>query len=311
MSKKYDYDVIILGAGPAALSAAVYATRAGLKTAFIEKGAPGGKMVNTFKIENWMGDTLIEGPTLAMKMFEHATKFGADHIYGEVVNLKSHGDFDHEVIYTTYDGEKTLSAKGIIIATGMVNREPLDIPNIRDYYHKGVSYCVICDGPLYGKNPSVVIGGGNSAIEEGTFLAGIASEVHVVVRDKNFIAEKHLVDEMKKLNNVKFYMEARIIEVSGKDKLEKVTIEYNGGKDVKTIDAASIFPYIGFLPAAGFAKELGILEPNGFIKTDDLMQTKIKGIFAAGDIRVKDIRQIVTAAGDGAIAGKTAGQLIK
>lgn len=309
MKKKFDYDTLIIGAGPAALSAAIYATRGGLKTAFIEKGAPGGKMVTTFKIENWLGDKLIEGPALAARMYDHALTFGSQHIYGEVLQIKQNADFDYTVNYKDYEGNKSVTVKSVIIASGMVNREPLDIPNIRNYYHKGVSYCAICDGPMFGKNPSVVIGGGNSAVEEGTFLSGIASQVHVVVRDKDFIAEKSLVEEMKKRANIKIYYNARVTKVEGKDKLEKVTIESDGKST--TVDAASIFPYIGFIPSAAFAKDLGILSPNGFIETDELMQTKLKGVFAAGDIRQKQIRQIVTAAGDGAVAGKTAAQLVK
>ncbi|OYD26866.1 thioredoxin reductase (NADPH) [Mycoplasma testudineum] len=310
MAKDFDYELIIVGGGPAALSAAVYGSRGGLKTAFIEKDAPGGKVVNQSKIENWLGDEIVEGPDLAIRMYNHGIKFGAEHIFGEVTKIETNGDYDHVVTYKNPEGEFKKSAKSIIIASGMVNREPLDIPNIRNYYHKGVSFCSICDGPIFGYQPSVVIGGGNSAVEEGAYLANVASHVHFVVRDAKFNAEQSLVEELLKRKNVTIHYESRITEVAGENKLEQVTIETKDGKTT-TVSVASIFPYIGFLPAANFAKDLGILEPNGFIKTDELMQTKIKGIYAAGDIRLKDVRQIVTASSDGAIAAKDAAQKVK
>ncbi|UVD81698.1 FAD-dependent oxidoreductase [Mycoplasma iguanae] len=293
------YDVLIIGAGPAALTAAIYASRGDLTVAFIEKGAPGGKLVYQSKIENWPGDKMIEGHKLALKMFEHSKQFGAEYLYGDVVEIKSHSEFDKEVILA--NGE-SLKSKSIVIASGMKERVPETIKGIYEFEHRGVSYCAICDGPLYGKNPTGVIGGGNSAVEEAAFLASVASEVHVFVKDSAFIAEKRLVRELEEKSNVKIYFNSEVLELKGESGLESAIVNVNGER--KEIKIKSLFPFIGQLPSTNFAKDLGILDPRGFIKVDNFMETSVKGIYAIGDVIVKDIRQISTAVADGSIVGK-------
>lgn len=301
-----NYDLVIIGSGPAGLNAALYASRANLKVCFVEKGTPGGKLSATSKVENWLGLGNIEGWEIATKFFEHAKDYGAEYVYGEVVKIKNNGDFEKEV--SLKNGDKILS-KTVLIAVGMQNIIPTFIKNIDDYLNNGVSFCAICDGPLYGNNPTLVLGGGNSAVEEASYLSKIASEVHLVIKDAHFNAEKRLVDDLLKLKNVTVYTESQITELRGDGKLEKALIKDKNGK-IKEVEIASFFPYIGMKPAAEFVKDLGILEENGFIKTTDDMLTKIPGIYAAGDIRVKNIRQIVTAASDGAIAAKNISDLL-
>lgn len=300
------YDVLIVGGGPAALTAAIYASRGDLSVGFIEKGAPGGKLVYQSKIENWPGDEFIEGHKLALKMFNHSTKFGAEYIYGNVVKVNSHSEFDKEVVLE--DGN-ILKSKSVVIATGMIERRPKDIINIDRFEHRGVSYCAICDGPLYGKNPTAIIGGGNSAVEEGAFLASIASEVHIFVKDSQFIAEKMLIKELEEKKNVHIYFNSQILELQGDDTLESAIVKIDG--KVKTIKIKSLFPFIGQLPATKFVSHLNILDERGFVKVDSFMESSEKGIYAIGDVNVKDIRQISTAVADGSIVGKILTNRIK
>ncbi|TDV24091.1 thioredoxin reductase (NADPH) [Mycoplasmopsis mustelae] len=303
---KERYDLIIIGGGPAALNAALYASRAELKTMFVEKGSPGGKLVLTNKVENWIGTEIVDGWKLATEFFEHAKKFGAKYKYGEVVSLINHGDLDKEIVLA--NGE-SLFAKTVLIATGMKNREPKFIKNFDQFLNRGVSYCAICDGPLFKGHPTLVLGAGNSAVEEGTYLANIASEVHIVIRDADFSAEKRLVKELLSRPNVIVYRNSQIKEINGTDSLESAIIVDKDGNETK-IAIASFFPYIGMLPTTTFIKDLDILDSRGFIEVDASMQTRAKGIFAAGDICAKEIRQIVTAASDGAIAAKKISDLI-
>nr|WP_318028585.1 FAD-dependent oxidoreductase [Mycoplasmopsis gallinacea] len=300
------YDIAIIGGGPAGLNAALYASRANLNVVFIEKGAPGGKLSSTSKVDNWIGTETIEGWQLALNFFEHAKKYGAKYKYGNVVELKNLSKFHKQVILQ--NGE-VVEAKTVIIASGMQNRVPSFIKNFDNYLSKGVSFCAICDGPLFRDNPTLVLGGGNSAVEESIYLSKIASEVHIVTKDPEFTAEKRLVNDLLKLPNVKVYYDSTVKELQGEDQLEKAIIVDKDGNE-HTLEIASFFSYIGMIPNVDFIKDLGITDAKGFIITDEEMQTKIEGIFAAGDIRVKEIRQIVTAANDGAIAAKKISDLI-
>ncbi|RIV16194.1 NAD(P)/FAD-dependent oxidoreductase [Mycoplasmopsis gallopavonis] len=294
------WDLAIIGGGPAGLNAALYASRANLKVIFIEKGAPGGKLSSTSKIENWIGTETIEGWKLAMQFFEHSKNYGATYKYGEVVNIQKNGEYDFETELST--GEKILS-KTVLIATGMQNKVPWFINNLEKYMHAGISFCAICDGPLYKGYPTLVLGGGNSAVEESVYLSSVASELHIVIKDQEFTAESKIVNDLLKLPNIHIYRESQIRELGGETQLEwAIIVDKNGNE--KKIEIASFFPYIGMEPKAEFARNLGVLNAKGLIETDEDMQTKIPGVFAAGDIRKKDIRQIVTAASDGSIAAK-------
>ncbi|MFU0908995.1 NAD(P)/FAD-dependent oxidoreductase [Mesomycoplasma ovipneumoniae] len=303
-----NYDVIIIGAGPAGLTTALYASRGNLKVLILEKGAPGGKLVSQSKIENWPGDEFIDGASLALRMYKHALKFGTKHRYCDVDYIESSSPFDHKVVCKN---GKTFTAKSVVVASGMVERKPLDIKNYLDFEGKGVSYCVVCDGPFYANQPSIVIGGGNSAVEESSFLASIASKVYVLVRDDKFIAEPLLIEELKKNKNVEILFNARVLELRGDGALESAIIDHNG--EQKTLEIKSLFPYIGFLPATSFLQKnhKEILDKFNFISVDKYGQSKIPGVYAVGDVVTKEIRQIVTAANDGAIVGKILTNRIK
>lgn len=300
MPNKKIYDVIIIGGGPAGMSAAIYASRANLSTIFIEKGAPGGKMVTTSRIENYPGFKTIGGPDLALEMLQHAKTYKAEYKYGKVLKINNISPFEKEVILERND--EIITGKSIIISTGMINRVPKDIEGIEEFDNRGVSYCAICDGPLFGKNPSGIIGGGNSAVEEAIYLASIASEVHVFVRGDKFNAEEKSVNDLEKLENVKIHLNSQILKLKGKEKLEEAEVLIANEK--VNIKLSSLFPYIGFLPSVDFAKHLNITNESGFIITNEKMETALENIYAVGDIRAKDIRQIATAVGDGAIAAK-------
>ncbi|MGL5521771.1 MAG: NAD(P)/FAD-dependent oxidoreductase [Metamycoplasmataceae bacterium] len=301
-----DYDVIIIGAGPAGLNAALYLSRSKKKTLFIEKGAPGGKMVQTFKIDNWIGTKEINGATLSLNMFNHAKEFGAVYKYGEV--KKIHNKEDYFKIIELQNGEK-ITTKVVIIASGMTNRVPREIDGIEEYENKGVSYCVICDGPFYEGKPQGIIGGGNSAIEEASFLSTVASKVYIFVKDEKIIAEKIILDQALSKKNIEIILNSQIKKINGNNEgIESVDVNVAG--EDKNFKINALFPYIGFLPLNSFASHIKIFDEKGFIKTNENMETEIKGIFAIGDIRSKEVRQIITAASDGAIAAKYITNLI-
>ncbi|WP_406614161.1 NAD(P)/FAD-dependent oxidoreductase [Mycoplasma corogypsi] len=300
------FDLVIIGGGPAGLNATLYSSRANLKVAFVEKGAPGGKLSSTSKIENWLGTEMVEGWKLASDFFKHAQLYGAKYVYGEVVAVKQLGEYNFEVKLA--DGN-VLFTKMLIISVGMSNRKPTFVKNWEQFENRGLSYCAICDGPIYKGAPTVVLGAGNSAVEESVYLSSIASQVHIVIKDADFTAERRLVDDLLKLPNVKVYRESKIDRLEGTAALERVAIvDKNGNEEI--IEVSSFFPYIGMKPNANFMQGFDIFDDKGFIITDEFMQTKIPGVFACGDIRKKEIRQIITAANDGAIAAKRITDLV-
>ena len=292
------YDVAIIGGGPAGLSAAIYAARANHSTVFIEKGAPGGKMVKTSLIENWSGDESVTGPELSLRMFNHAKKY-ANYKYGQVIDIKSYNPFKHEVILK--DGQKIV-AKSVIIATGTVEKVPKEVENIYKFENKGVSYCAICDGPLFKGLPMAVIGSGQSAVEESIYLSSIASKVHLFIRNDRLKADPLQNQELLNKKNVQIYFNSTVKKLMGENALEKLIANVNGEK--KTFEVKALYPYIGLKAISDFTKNLNITEQDGYIKTNENMETKVPGVYAVGDVRVKHIRQISTAVADGTIAGK-------
>lgn len=233
-----------------------------------------------------------------MRMFSHATAFGSKYKYGDVVKINSNGEFDHTIVLAS--GEE-IKAKAIIIATGMVEKIPNDVKGIVEFENKGVSYCAICDGALYKGLPAVVIGGGNSAIEEAAYLATVASKVTVIVRNKTR-AEQKLIDELLAKGNTEILLGVKPIEIKGNGKVESIVVDNNG--KIEEIPCSSIYPYIGQTAMTNFAEDLDITNEQGYIPTDEYMETRVKGIYAIGDVREKPIRQIATAVADGAVAGK-------
>lgn len=294
------YDLLIIGAGPAGMTAAIYAARAGLSVVMIEKGAPGGQMVNTFEIDNYTGYEKIGGPELAMKMFDHTQKFGVVYAYGDVKQVLNHGQLKEIVT----DSDRFLG-KAVIIATGAVNRK-LGVPGEVEYAGRGISWCAICDGAFYRDQEVIVVGGGNSALEEAVYLAGMASKVKIIHRRQQFRADKLAVERAQQHDKIEFILDSVVETFHGEaGRLTGVTVRNVITGETKWISASGAFLYVGMDPVSDMVKDLVALE-NGYIVTNERMETSVKGIYAAGDVRVKSLRQIVTATSDGAIAAQNA-----
>ncbi len=300
------YDVIIVGAGPAGMTAAIYATRAGLKTAMLEKAAPGGKMVKTFEIQNWPGIKEVNGADLAYQMFEHSTHFGAEYLYGDVVEIK---DKELKEIHCA-DGN-IYKSKTVIIATGTVERL-LNIPGEQQYTGRGVSYCAVCDGAFFKDQVVTIIGGGNGALEEGLYLTQFASQVNIVIRRDVFRAEphiQHLIESNEKINIIRKHIPIEILGVD--NKVNAIVLESVDTKERVSVDTKAVFPYIGADACSDFVADLNILNDKGYILTNEHMETSIPGIYGVGDVIEKNLRQVVTATSDGAIAAQRAFHFIK
>ncbi|WP_159721354.1 thioredoxin-disulfide reductase [Enterococcus sp. CSURQ0835] len=293
------YDVIVIGAGPAGMTAALYASRSNLSVLLIERGAPGGQMNNTAEVENYPGFESIMGPELAQKMYDGVTKFGTKNAYGIVQDIKDHGDYK-EVICE----EETYQGKTVIVATGCVHRK-LGVNGEENFAGRGVSYCAVCDGAFFRNKRLLVVGGGDSAVEEAIYLTRFASEVVIVHRRDELRAQKIIQDRAFANDKISFLWDSVVEEITGNDMVvtgAKVRNVKTG--DVHEEPADGVFIYVGLEPLTEPFKELGILNAAGWIETDDHMNTKIPGVFAVGDAREKDLRQITTAVGEGGIAGQ-------
>ncbi|MBE5106984.1 thioredoxin-disulfide reductase [Bacillus thuringiensis] len=301
MSEEKIYDVIIIGAGPAGMTAAVYTSRANLSTLMLERGIPGGQMANTEDVENYPGYESILGPDLSNKMFEHAKKFGAEYAYGDVKEI-----IDGKEYKTIIAGKKEYKARAIIVASGAEYKK-IGVPGEKELGGRGVSYCAVCDGAFFKEKELVVIGGGDSAVEEGVYLTRFASKVTIVHRRDTLRAQKILQDRAFQNEKVDFIWNHTIKEINDTNgKVGSVTlVDVNSGEE-QEVKTDGVFVYIGMLPLSKPFVELGITNENGYVETNERMETKVPGIFAAGDVREKMLRQIVTATGDGSIAAQSA-----
>ncbi|PDY00403.1 thioredoxin-disulfide reductase [Bacillus pseudomycoides] len=301
VSEEKIYDVIIIGAGPAGMTAAVYTSRANLSTLMLERGIPGGQMANTEDVENYPGYESILGPDLSNKMFEHAKKFGAEYAYGDVKEV-----IDGKEYKTVVAGKKEYKTRAIIVASGAEYKK-IGVPGEKELGGRGVSYCAVCDGAFFKGKELVVIGGGDSAVEEGVYLTRFASKVTIVHRRDALRAQKILQDRAFQNEKVDFIWNHTVKEINEENgKVGSVTlVDVNTGEE-QEFKADGAFIYIGMLPLSKPFTELGITNENGYIETNERMETKVPGIFAAGDIREKMLRQIVTATGDGSIAAQSA-----
>ena len=279
------YDIIIIGAGPGGLTAAIYAKRANLSCAIIEKGAPGGQIINSYSVENYPGIGQISGVDLAMQMYNQVVSLEVPFIFEEVKEIK-----DHFVVVTN-DGE--YEASSVIIATGQSPKR-LHLENEEKMLGRGISFCAICDGSFYKNKDVIVVGGGNSAIEESLYLSSICKNVYVLVRNQ-LRADELIAKELKEKENVKIMLNTKPLEYLFDDSF--LGIKTNNGE----ILASGCFLYAGNVPNTSFVPE-EIKDEYGYIITDLHMETKIKGLYAVGDCREKELRQIVTATSDGAIA---------
>lgn len=296
------YDVIVIGAGPGGMTAALYASRANLKVAMLDRGVYGGNMNNTAEIENYPGFKTIMGPDLSEEMYQSATNFGAEFVYGNVEKIEV---LDEKTkLVKTDSGE--LEAPVVIIATGSESRK-LGVSGEEQYSGRGVSYCAVCDGAFYKDRDVVVIGGGDSAVEEGMYLANLTASVNVVHRRDSLRAQKILQERAFKNDKIKFTWDTVVEEIQGDE--QKVTgVKAKNVKtgETTTIPADGVFIYVGSIPMTAPFQDLGITDDKGWIVTNDKMETNIPGIYAIGDVRQKTLRQITTAVGDGGIAGQEA-----
>ena len=293
------YDTIIIGAGPAGMTAALYAARSNLKVALLERGIPGGQMNNTADIENYPGYANISGPELAEKMFEPLENLGVEHLFGLVEKIEDRGDFKEIVTE-----DERFEAKTVIIASG-ANHRHLGVPGEEDYNSRGVSYCAVCDGAFFRDEDLLVVGGGDSAVEEAIFLTRFAKSVTIVHRRDELRAQKVLQNRAFANEKIRFVWDSVVESIHGDErKVTGVTFKNVKTGETSQADFGGIFIYVGLDPVSEFAKDLGITDEAGWILTDHQMKTSVAGIYAVGDVRQKDLRQITTAVGDGAIASQ-------
>lgn len=301
MSEERMFDIIIAGAGPAGMTAAVYASRANLETLMIERGIPGGQVADTEDVENYPGFAHILGADLSNNMFEHAKKFGAEYAYGDIKEVIDHGDYK-----TVIAGQKEYNTRALVIATGAQFKK-LGTAGEEELTGRGVSYCAVCDGAFFKKKNLIVIGGGDSAVEEGGYLTRFADKVTIVHRRDELRAQKIIQERAFENEKMDFIWDTVVEKINGENgKVSSVSL-----KNVKTGEESEqevdgVFVYVGTVPLSEPFVSLGVTNDEGYIPTTENMETNVKGVFAAGDIREKTLRQIVTATGDGSIAAEEA-----
>lgn len=294
------YDVAIIGGGPAGLTAGIYASRAGLKTVLFEKMTFGGQSSYTNEIENFPGFGTISGFELASKMHEQAKKCGVEFLMQEVVSISAENE---EKIIKTKKLEYI--AKVIIIATGASPRF-LELENEQKFIGAGVSYCATCDGAFFKNKVVSVVGGGNTALGDALYLANFASTVNLIHRRDEFRGNKILAEKVKNNSKIKIFYDNTISKIQGSEKLESLEIKNTKTNDLETINTDGLFVAVGQKPINALLSGID-QDEKGYVITNEKMETNIKGIFVVGDVRKKELRQIVTACADGAIAGENAG----
>ncbi len=289
------YDVAVIGAGPAGITAAIYLKRAELNCCIIEKEMPGGQINKSSVVENYPGFTEISGPDLAEKFYEQINNLDIKQIYKEVLEIENQKEY--KII--KFKNNEFIKAKNIILAVG---RSPKKLNNNSDRLQgKGISFCSLCDGNLYKGEDVSIVGAGNSALEESLYLADICKTVTIINRSSSLKGDKILISRANKRSNIKVINNAQIKEFIDKDGiLDSINIKVND--DIKNLKTKACFIFIGYEPATKFLKNLEILDEKGYIRVDEQKRTSIKGIYAAGDVVKKDAFQIVTATSDGALA---------
>jgi len=302
------YDVIIIGGGPAGLTAGLYTSRARLKTLLIEKAFTGGQVMTTEWIENYPGfEDGISGAELSQKMERQATKFGLEIIQASVIAISS----IDKIKKITLEDNNQYEARSIILATGS-NPTPLQIEGEDTYRGRGVSYCATCDGAFFRNEKLAVIGGGDSAIEEGIFLTKFADMVYVVHRRDQLRAAKVVQERAFANPKIKFVWNSVPVKIEGEERgVTSIHIKNVKTGEQSSLEVAGVFIYIGYNPNTAFLRGLVELNENNYIITDENMSSSSSGIFAAGDVRAKPLKQIATAVGDGAIAGVSAEKYIE
>lgn len=300
------YDVAVIGAGPAGLTAALYAARARLSTVVVEKMFPGGQAALTDIIENYPGFTEgISGIQLADAMKRQAERFGAEFTNGDVERIEKNDD-----LFTVFLKGESIKAKTVILAAGAQPRK-LGVKGEKEFTGRGISYCATCDGAFYKDKPIAVVGGGDTAIQEALYLTRFASEIYVIHRRDQLRATKVLQERAFKNEKIKFVWDSVVKEIKGEGTVDEVVVENVKTGKLDSLRVDGIFIAIGHIPNTDFVKDLVQLNEQGYVITDAYMATNVPGIFAAGDMRQKDLRQVVTAVSDGAIAAVEAGKYLE
>lgn len=297
MTQVYNFDVVILGGGPAGLSAAIYAARGNVSTAVIDINPFGGQPSNYTALENYPGSINTGGFELMEKFEEQADLFGVQKFPMQEI-LSVDLTSETKVILTT---DARFNAKTVIIATG-AQAKKLGIKGEEEFTGRGVSYCAVCDGAFYKDKIVTVVGGGNSAVEEAMYLARFASKVYIIHRRNELRADKILQERLQTFSNIELIYNSTVKEILGEDKVTKVLLKNTLNNEINELKTDGVFPYIGMLPnvenITGQVKQ----DAMGFIYTDETLKTSIDGVFAAGDVRVTPLRQVITAAADGAVS---------
>ena len=292
-------DLIVIGAGAAGMTAALYALRNGKKVTLLERSNLGGQISQSPRVENFPTIESISGSELADRFFEQITKMGVDFVFGEVLSLEKIGDIF--VVKTEFD---QLEARAVIIASGVEHRK-LNLENEENLIGHGISYCALCDGAFYAGEEVVLIGDGNTALQYALLLSSQCKGVHVVTMFDKFFGDQNLVNALLKKDNVKITHNAKLVELIGKNELEGLVFE-DTQKQRFTLKSKALFVAIGQVPNNKIYSQLVDLSKDGYIIANENMETKTRGLFVAGDCRLKKVRQLTTACSDGAIAATSA-----
>lgn len=298
------YDIVIVGAGTAGLSAAIYAVRAGKSVIVLEATTHGGQIVNTPEVENYPGIQKISGFEFANNLYKQAKSLGAEVIYEKVIGIEVNGE--EKIVHTT---KEDYQAKAVILATGAKNR-PLGLEHEKEWIGAGISYCATCDGMFYRGKDVAVAGGGNTALEDAIFLTNYCRKVYLIHRRDAFRGEEKLLQTLKEKPNVEFVLNANITRLIGEDGVDGVEVEDKNTHEKRIIDVMGLFVAIGQMPENSEFINVVDLDKGGYIEAKEDCKTKTKGIFTAGDCRTKKVRQLATAASDGAIAALAACEYI-
>ncbi len=293
------YDLLIIGAGPAGLTAGIYAGRAGLKTLMIESLFPGGQAATTYEVANYPGFVNTTGPELTQKMAEQAEACGAEMAYDEITAVDLSGS-----VKTVYVGERIYQGRSVIIASGAKKRE-LGIPGEAELLGSGVSYCATCDGGFFKGKTVAVVGGGNTALEDALYLANLCEKVYLVHRRDAFRGVAALEKQVRAKDNIELVLSHTPVRVEGKMQVEGLTVAAVADGTEKTLSVSGVFVAVGTLPATAAVADAVALR-DGYIDAGEDCKTNVPGVFAAGDVRHSPIKQIVTACADGAIAATAA-----
>jgi thioredoxin reductase (NADPH) len=302
MAEVKEYDIIIVGGGPGGLTAGMYGARANLKTILIEKFMPGGQIANTEEVEDYPGFEHISGAELAMKMADHAKKFGLEVVSDEVLEIKSEGEARKVAVCasgTEYVG------KQLVIATGG-SAVKLNVPGEEEFSGRGVSYCAICDGAFFRDQVIAVVGGGDAAVEEAIFLTKFGSKVVLIHRRDKLRAQKIIQERAFKNSKIEYIWDSVVEEIKGDGKVNSLSLKNVKTGETSNLEVGAVFIFIGFYPNTSMLPEDIKKNDQGYLITDFKMETSIPGIYACGDVREQLVRQITNAVGDGTTAAMAA-----